>query len=853
LGILPREWSPTGPFSTVIPLAICVSIEIITAVIKWNNIRSQDKSENNKIYNYVDKFKNVCQIKNKHLLPGHIIFLVKNDVVPIDGILIDTVSENYAKINLALLTGESNIHHIPKPNKNLSLDDYIGSVLVINYHSVSDTNFDGWINLPNEQIKISQSNLIAAGSIIKSDSIYIWVSACGNDKINKKIKNARTKYSTIDKFVGQYMMNISVCLLIFLIIMISLIKTYHSVNPSIVVFMLYCVQNWILFNGIIPFSIKIFLILARNYEAKMGSDQYLTVNDASQIDDFGKIKKIICDKTGTITKNKLEFTKIIAADSVEVFDITTFTTCHKSVPKHFLKCLGLCIHHSGNEFATNEDKIIRANYHLLGSSIINNNDNTVLFVNSDEYHYKYVEINGLDFTFERKLSSKLVKNNKNDYFIYTKGSIDILYHKIKSNDKNKLEKVEQIIGDKYPDLRLLSFAYKKLNNSEIAALKNSENQETIDLLESNLVFLGIIGIRDILQTNVSAAIAKINDYGISCSLCTGDRKITAITVAKEVNIFSSDQDLIEYNFDTTASAVVDKTLVFGGNDIKVLSDKTKFQQCLVASKNFIGYNMVPSDKSMVTSLIESANVNVLAIGDGFNDLGMFNAASISVAIKGSDFVENSADFSIKEFFTLVKIFQLATECYHKNTGLINFTFYRSASVIFAIVAHCLINYHILYESPFNGFVLQAFNFAWAIAGIYYLVIYKKIPQDNTGYFKICQTSKYSCYKYTSVWNIMGIINGIVLVCICHYYLDSQNNYFNDVLALFVILTINLQLYKINSYDRGAIIYCGIGILNFIIYLLMVQTFIGVFWAIISISNNFYLILFLHMLAQVMIC
>ncbi len=61
------------------------------------------------------------------------------------------------------------------------------------------------------------------------------------------------------------------------------------------------IQNWILFNGIIPFSVKIFLILARQIESKRCPDS-LTVYDPTQIDDFGKINMIISDKTGTITQ-----------------------------------------------------------------------------------------------------------------------------------------------------------------------------------------------------------------------------------------------------------------------------------------------------------------------------------------------------------------------------------------------------------------------------------------------------------------------------------------------------------------------------------------------------------------------
>ena len=88
LGILPKEWSPTGPFSTAIPLAFCLIIEIISASIKWCAIWNQNRIENNKQFQCLNNYGSLCIIKNKNLYPGHIIYLNKNDVVPIDGLLL---------------------------------------------------------------------------------------------------------------------------------------------------------------------------------------------------------------------------------------------------------------------------------------------------------------------------------------------------------------------------------------------------------------------------------------------------------------------------------------------------------------------------------------------------------------------------------------------------------------------------------------------------------------------------------------------------------------------------------------------------------------------------------------------
>jgi magnesium-transporting ATPase (P-type) len=839
LGIFPREWSPTGPFSTAIPLAICIFVEIVTAIYKWYITWKQDKCENNKIFKFIDTHGIFYDIKNENIFPGYILYLVKNEISPVDGILIETITDNYTKINLALLTGESNIHHISKPGKNLNLNDYTGSQLIINENLDENDHTIGHIEFETTKISLTKSNIIVTGAINKSDGIYIWVTACGSDKKNKISKQNHKKYSRIDQFVGEYMMRVSALVLIFLIIVMSIVKTINSPNINSFVFLLFCVQNWILFNGIIPFSIKIFLILARSLEAHNSSQNFTTVNDSLQIDDFGKIKRIICDKTGTVTKNELDFTKLIVAGSNDIIDVATFSTNAQSIPNKFYECLGLCVHQTEDDFSTIEDKIIRAGYQSLGAQCIENNDEIILKFNNCTNIYEYININGLDFTFDRKMSSKIVKTKSGKYLIYCKGSLDTIYQKISPQQQEKLRTVEKIVCHKYPDLRLLAFAYKKIVNTD---LDNFSNGTIFNLLESDLMFLGIIGIKDILQPEVSATVKNLESYGISCSLCTGDRKITAIAVADEVDIVHNKGELLDYDVSINHLSITDKTLIFSGEQTKLLQNLQHFKKCLTNCRNFICYNMTPDNKKIITNILENANINTLTIGDGFNDLGMFDSSSISVAIRGNNFVENYTDFSVKQFSGLNKLFDLSIESYNKNTKLINFTFYRCSTVIFVISAHYLMNFHENYQSPFNGFVLQGFNFAWTICALFYLITHKTNFANKVNDFNILKKMEHSSYKFTSIWNLEGVFNGIFIVYLCNLYELQFTKNFNDILALLIIVIINTKFFEINGIGLKTVISFFVGIINFIIYLHYMQTLDGVFNNMVQLPCSFYLYL-----------
>ena len=750
INILPADWSPTGPYSTAIPLFLCLLVEIISSLVKWYQIRKQDWIANHKIIKCINPDLTSIDIFNRDIYPGHIIHLQKNEISPVDGVLLDADRDDHAGISMALLTGESNVHYVPKLSKEKCLKDYPSTVLS----------------------SIDPKSIILADSIIKSNDVYLWVVSCKNHV--SKIEINKKKNSRIDQFVGNYMINVSIYLLTGLVLLISLIKRVWYGNN----FLVYCIQNWILFNGIIPFSIKIFLILARLIESYHNT---IRVNDPLQIDDFGKIRKVICDKTGTITENKLELVKMVVSD-LNVLDVNTCNLESISEPMYY--CLKLCIHHVDEDFETLEDKIIKTKLDQI-----------------DKYNIKdfqYINLNGLSFTHVRKRSSKIVRI-KNKCYIYTKGSLDMMQKLVVQ--KSKLVSSEKLITDQYPDLRLLALAYRELSENEIEDAK-------IEDLEDQLIFLGIIGIKDILQPNVKDTISKLITYGVDCSLCTGDRRIAALTVAKDIGMV---HDLINFDDISSFKDCVDKTVIFSGEHLIL----DQFESCLVNCRNFIGYNMKPDHKKEISSILESNQIPCLAIGDGFNDLGMFDKSSISVAVNGNTFIENSTDYVIPKFHYLGDLFDLSFLCYQINQKLINFTFYRCSTVFFALALFCIQNRY-----PLDGFVLQGFNFSWMIYGIFY-----GIMKNHTHHFNDAQTLRYTSYFYTSFCNIVGAITGLLISFIGYHYSDYQ-------LGLMIISILNLQLLQINQINWKSILCCILGIFNFLVYVAYTDTLVYV-WQMLS--------------------
>ena len=193
-------------------------------------------------------------------------------------------------------------------------------------------------------------------------------------------------------------------------------------------------QHWFITNGLIPFSVKIFLILSRSIQGiLLSSKGAVEVKQSLQIDDLAKVKHIIADKTGTLTQNKMELKKIIQRGSSKLIDLDSYVDGkeEEKIDVDFQKALSLCVHqNSDGDFSTHEDKILKEfSTDSLSNALIENIDTRNLLISiRDHQHardFKYVDHPGLEFTFKRKMSSKLIHFvGDNVFTLYCKGSID---------------------------------------------------------------------------------------------------------------------------------------------------------------------------------------------------------------------------------------------------------------------------------------------------------------------------------------------------------------------------------------------------------------------------------------------
>ena len=160
--------------------------------------------------------------------------------------------------------------------------------------------------------------------------------------------------------------------------------------------------------------------------------------------------------------------------------------------------------------------------------------------------------------------------------------------------------------------------------------------ELSEMLESDMVVIGAIGIEDRLQQDVPETIEKLRLAGIAIWMITGDKMETAVAVARSCKIIDDDDD----------DAIIVSGTQLVSNWKSLVSDNG------VGARSVICYRASPLQKCTVAKLLkEHGNMVVCAIGDGANDVAMIQEAPVGIGISGREGRQacNVSDYEIGQF------------------------------------------------------------------------------------------------------------------------------------------------------------------------------------------------------------
>ena len=220
IGILPTYWSPSGPFSTMIPLLLCYLLEVINLLITYFTDLYKTYKYNYCQYVKIIKEDTIECIRIKDIKIGDIIIINKDEIVPVDTVLINVDCNDYAEISLSNLNGESDILCKEPIIYSYEFDKHLNiNIDKIKDYSNSIKNFHSECVVNNDIFTLNNNNFIPGGSLNKGGIITLIVTQVGKS-IRSYTSNKNEKLFK-QNFIDNY---ITISLTKYFIILLGLFK-----------------------------------------------------------------------------------------------------------------------------------------------------------------------------------------------------------------------------------------------------------------------------------------------------------------------------------------------------------------------------------------------------------------------------------------------------------------------------------------------------------------------------------------------------------------------------------------------------------------------------------------------------
>lgn len=318
------------------------------------------------------------------------------------------------------------------------------------------------------------------------------------------------------------------------------------------------------------------------------------------IETAGSLNILFSDKTGTITKGELEVVEFFDGDLKDSYQSSNYIK----------EYMGLCIGKNTGAMFDNNDKVIGGNatdkalLKFLGKNEMNSlNDIKVIKSQGFNSANKYSGAELENVTVYKGAPERLL--GKATKYINENGQVVQI-------DKDKLNAKIDALADKA--MRVLSFAY-------------SQSELVEDTLPDDLVIVGFVGIRDDVRPEAKQAIKEVQNAGVQVVMITGDRKETAVAIAKDSGLIKSDDEL-----------------AFTSEELnKMTDDEIK----AVITKIRVIARALPTDKSRMVRIAQELNLVCGMTGDGVNDAPALKRADVGFAMgSGTDVAKEAGSIVI---------------------------------------------------------------------------------------------------------------------------------------------------------------------------------------------------------------
>ena len=528
------------------------------------------------------------EVPSAKVVPGDILLLEAGDMVVADGRILNNYS---LQVNESSLTGEST-----------NVDKEEGTI-------------DGEMPLAD------RTNMVYSGSLVTYGRAMVVVTGTGMDtEIGKiaSLMNATKEKKTplqvsLDQFSGRLAAVIMViCAIVFALSLYRKMPILDSLMFAVA-----------LAVAAIPEALSSIVTIVQAMGTQKMAKENAIIKELKAVESLGCVSVICSDKTGTLTQNKMTVQEIYIDGNTfrpEELDL------HEQLHRYILY----------DSILTNDSTLVDGKgigdpteYALLEMA-------RKVSVNDDVLRTMMLRLEEIPFDSDRKLMSTKYELHGVPT-ILTKGAVDVLLDRTTHirtaegirdfTEADREEINRQNMEFSQNGLRVLAFAYKEVEDDHVLSLKT----------ENGFTFLGLVAMVDPPREESKEAVSDAKRAGIRPVMITGDHKITATAIAKQIGIFEEGD------------------LAVTGTELDAMSDQELDGKI---TKISVYARVSPENKIRIVDAWQRRGNIVSMTGDGVNDAPALKKADIGVAmgITGTEVSKDAASMILADdnFATIIK-------------------------------------------------------------------------------------------------------------------------------------------------------------------------------------------------------
>ena len=557
----------------------------------------------------------LTRVETNLLVPGDIIVLEAGDLVPADARILECAN---LKADEAAMTGES----VP----------------------VSKNALD---SLPEDTALGDRKNMVISSTVITNGRATCVVTSTGMEtevgQIAGMLMNEEDSETPLQKKMAEISKVLSVICLGVCVVMFFVGLLYQ--RPILEIFM----SAVALAVAAIPEGLAAVVTIVLALGVQRMVKRNAIVKKLPAVETLGCASVICSDKTGTLTQNKMTVVDVwtlrpderpLALTIGALCNDTTLTYAEDGSPK------------------TAGDPTETAFVDIACKEGLDKNEIEKTMPRQAE----------LPFDSERKMMSTIHPLADGGYRVMVKGAPDVLLGRCIVSGEDSQSVLARNSEMASRALRVLGVAYKDI--------PSIPGELTSEGLENGLTFVGLVGMFDPPRLEVKQAVAECYSAGIRPVMITGDHKLTAVAIAKELDIFR------------------DGDLAMTGEELDAISQDELNQK---VDQYSVFARVSPEHKMRIVKAWQFKGKVVAMTGDGVNDAPALKVADIGCAmgITGTDVAKGAADMILTDdnFSTIVHAVEQGRGIYSNIKKSIQYLLSCNIGEIITIFIATALNFH----------------------------------------------------------------------------------------------------------------------------------------------------------------